>query len=185
MNDQLRLQQFNDTSYNFARMTINTTKTKRMVIKQKDYVSKTVTEEDIVAANPKFSCIVCDRKFFNKKGVAAHKRFCNGPGNGNSRKRKNQIADKIIKAKKRQKIIENAEKIYLNGNEIDNVYSIKYLGSTETHFGGSEDEVETKIIKALNIFKMHSNIWKRKKLNIDLKIRLFKVRILSIFIIWM
>ena len=29
---------------------------------------------------------------------------------------------------------------------------------------------------------MHGNIWKRKKLNIDLKIRLFKVRILSILL---
>ena len=48
-----------------------------------------------------------------------------------------------------------------------------------TGYGGDEVEVKNRIRKAQAIFNGHAGIWNDKDLPLDLKIRLFKVRVLS------
>jgi hypothetical protein len=70
-------------------------------------------------------------------------------------------------------------KIKLNGEEIENVDSFKYLGSIITGRGSDEEEVQTRIKQSLGVFNSHRGMWEHRKLGIGLKVRLFKARVLT------
>ena len=86
------------------------------------------TAADVTAAMFKFKCDVCGREFDKQSDLKIHKsRWCNGPGTGNDRSRRDQRADKIIKAVKLDKLVAAQECIKLNGESIANVARTKYL----------------------------------------------------------
>ena len=117
-----------------------------------------------------------------KWGVSAHKRFCLGPGTGNVRPRRNQKADKIVKATKLDKIVAAQDCIKLNGESIANVARTKYLGALIMGHGTDDEEVEARIDKARATFITHHHMWRDKDLSIEIKLRLFKVRVLSMLL---
>ena len=49
-------------------------------------------------------------------------------------------------------------------------------------YGSDEEEVESRILQALQAHRALKGNWADKKLSIDIKIRLFKVRVLSILV---
>ena len=96
--------------------------------------------------------------------------------------RRNQRANKIIEAKKRAVKVEAQSKITLNGEFISNVEFFKYLGAKTASYGGDEEEVEAKTLQALQAYRALKGIWSDRRLSLDIKTRLFKVRVLSILV---
>ena len=177
MNGERRLQTFSDIANQTASMRINIPKTVGMSIAPKIAVSKT-TEEDIEAQESifKFECTVCHSKFPTARGVSAHKRHCGKP----RKSRNNQKADKIIKEQKRAAKLATQATIMLNSTAITNVDTFKYLGARIASYGGDEEEVEARTQQALQVHRALKGIWSDGKLDLAIKIRLFKVRVLSI-----
>jgi hypothetical protein len=163
-------------------MIINVPKTLRAPMRPKVHVGAT-TAADVTAAMFKFKCDVCGRDFDKQSGLKIHKsRWCKGPGTGNDRSRRDQRADKIIKAVKLDKIVAAQECIKLNGESIANVARTKYLGALIMGHGTDDEEVEARIDKARATFMMHHYIWRNKDLSIEIKLRLFKVRVLGMLL---
>jgi hypothetical protein len=180
---QRRLQKLGDISNTTAALHISLPKTFRMVVKQLEHVTATTQSEANAVA--KVHCPVCGRGFLNKKGVASHRRFCLGSFEAeaaNPRPRSDQKLDALVKKKKREAIIVSEPRIIYNNEGINNVNSFKYLGAKVMNHGSDEDEVEDRVAKTQGVFISHSGIWRDKNIPLDLKIRLFKVRILSILL---
>ena len=151
-----------------------------MTVTPKLSVSAT-TESEVTALELPHVCDVCERRFPTIGGVSIHKaRWCLGPGSGALRGRRDQNADNLVRKKKRADIIAAQTKISLNGEELANVEQFKYLGGIITGFGSDEEDVETRIQQAVRVFGSLKSYWSDKRLNRRLKIRLFKVRILTI-----
>ena len=180
-NSERRLQKLSDVAGTSASMIINIPKTLRTPVRPKVSVGAT-TAVDVIAAKFKFKCDVCEREFPTKRGVSAHKRFCLGPGTGNVRSRRDQKADKIVKATKLDKIVAAQDCIKLNGESIANVARTKYLGALIMGHGTDDEEVEARIDKARATFITHHHMWRDKDLSIEIKLRLFKVRVLSMLL---
>ena len=181
--NESRLQHFSEISGKTATMRINPNKTVRMQVEPKENVTKT-TEEDISDQQNWYPCHTCGRKFPNLKGVSCHKRFCLGPGTADVRPRRDQKADKLIKSQKRDIKITNKTKIKLTASsvtvELANVNTFKYLGSIIVSHGGDEEELEARMAKALQAHRGMKGIWTDKNLTLDIKVRLFKVCVLSV-----
>ena len=181
-NSERRLQKLSDVAGATASMIINVPKTLRAPMRPKVHVGAT-TAADVTAAMFKFKCDVCGREFDKQSGLKIHKsRWCNGPGTGNDRSRRDQRADKIIKAVKLDKLVAAQECIKLNGESIANVARTKYLGALIMGHGTDDEEVEARIDKARATFMMHHYIWRNKDLSIEIKLRLFKVRVLGMLL---
>ena len=105
-----------------------------------------------------------------------------GPGTGTVRSRRDQKADVIVKAKKLDKIVALQENIKLNGKSIANVARTKYLGAQIMGHGTDDEEVAARIDKAHATFILHRDIWRDKYMSMDVKLRLFVVRVLGILL---
>jgi hypothetical protein len=172
-----RLQMLNDVAKSAAAMQISRPKTMRMVIQQTLRVGKT-TDEEIAALNLRVACKVCGRLFPSARSLPGHKQFC-GKADAS---RKGQKVDRMVKEAKRTAKVAQIAKIKLNGEEIDNVDSFKYLGSVITSHGSDRKEVQARIEQSLRVFKSHGSIWKDRRLGIGLKVRLYKARVLSVLL---
>ena len=185
LESQNRLQSFSDLSNQTSTMRINLSKTVRMTIAPKITVTKT-TEEDIIADQATFmyKCEECHRTFPRPRSLSSHYQHCPHAitAAADAKPRRNQLANKIIEAKKRAIKVEDQAKIKLNGEFISNVEIFKYLGAKTTSYGSDEEEVEARILQALQAHRALKGIWKDKGLSLDIKIRLFKVRVLSILV---
>ena len=176
-----RLQEFSDLASKTASMRINIAKTVRMQIEPLSEVTKT-TEEDIKNLNLQYSCDVCERKFPTVRGVSIHKtRWCKGPGTAGERSRTGQKADKLVKNQKREQELAKKEKISLNGIDLVNVSTFKYLGAYIAAWGSDEEDVEARITRnALSAHRSLNSFWKDKRISLEMKIRLFKICVISI-----
>jgi hypothetical protein len=133
----------------------------------------------------KFPCDVCGKGFPTIKGVSSHKRYCRGIVEAelaNSRSRKYQKIDNIIKLNKLKALVEAEEKVMYNGSPLNNVNILEDLGAQLVGSGGEEVEVEHRISNAIGMFRSHSAIWRDRKLPLQLEVRFFIVRILSILL---
>jgi Reverse transcriptase (RNA-dependent DNA polymerase) len=175
---QKRLQDFSNIANMTATMRISIEKTFRMQIKPATTVPKT-TMSDVIDKNFQTKCEICGRAFPSARSLPSHTRFCKGPGTGQDTPYRNQEANKLIEEDHRTKAINLLPKIHLNGQEIGNVTQFKYLGALMTGHGTDEKEVKARIQKAQAVFNSHSGIWSDKDLPLDLKIKLFKVRVVS------
>ena len=118
-------------------MRISIPKTVHITIAPKITVTKT-TEEDIIADQATFmyECNYCKRRFPSQISLSCHyPRWCLGEGTADVRPRRNQLANKIIEAKKRAVIVGTQDKIKLNDESITNVEIFKYLGEKTTSYG--------------------------------------------------
>ena len=101
-----------------------------------------------------YECDECHRKFPSQRSLPSHyPKYCLGVGTADVRPRRNQLANKIIEAKKRAIKVGTQAKIKLNGELITNVEIFKYLGAKTASFGSDEEEVEARILQALQAHK--------------------------------
>ena len=176
-NSQRRLQEFSDLSTSTSTMRISVPKTFRMKIEPGARL-KATTAEDVDEMNFKFSCAVCGRKFPYANSLPKHKRYCDGADQPH-RPYRNQKANKLVADKKRAAIIATRPNVVLNDQKIGNVAEFQYLGALVTGYGNDAEEVKARIHKAQAVFNGHAGIWADKNLPLELKTRLFKVRVLS------
>ena len=181
IHSERRLQKLSDKAGATAAMSINVPKTHRISICPKVHVGAT-KQEDITKLNLPFKCDVCARPFPTARGVSCHKRWCKGPGTGEERSRRDQIVDRMVKVSKLDVIVAKQAGIKLNGEAIGNVARSKYLGALIMGHGTDDEEVQTRIEKASVVFMQHRDIWSNTSLNIGLKLRLFRVRVLSMLL---
>ena len=102
---QSRLQEFSDKSKETVTMRINIPKTVGMTIVPKITVTKT-TEKDIIADQATFmyKCDDCNRTFPRPRSLSSHYQHCPHAitAAADAKPRRNQLANKIIEAKKRR-----------------------------------------------------------------------------------
>jgi hypothetical protein len=177
---QGRLQEFSDRANQTATLHINIIKTVKMTVAKKITVEKT-TQADIQERTDifKFACDACGRAFDNLRGVTAHKKYCLGEGNADAKPRRNQRANKIIETEKRNAKVAALSKIKLNGEDISNVDVFRYLGAKITSYGTDIDELEVRTNQAIQIHRALKGFWSDRRLDLPIKVRLFKVRVLS------
>jgi exonuclease III len=176
---QQRLQEFSDIGKGTSTMRISIPKTFRMKIEPAIKLTAT-TATDVIEMNFEVKCEHCGRQFPNKNSLPKHyPRYCKGPGTGNDRPYRNQLANKLVEEKKRAAIVSARPNIILDLQKIENVAQFRYLGALVAGHGSDEGEIKARIRKSQAIFNSHSGIWSDKNLPLELKIRLFKVRVLS------
>ena len=56
------------------------------------------------------------------------------------------------------------------------------MGAKTASYGGDEEEVDTRTLQALQAYREPKGIWSDRRLGLDIKTRLFKVRVLSILV---
>jgi hypothetical protein len=71
------------------------------------------------------------------------------------------------------------ESIQVGGGQIENVEEFCYLGSVISRDGSCDKEIRTRMAKANTTFGRLTNIWKSKRLNLHVKIRLYESLVLS------
>ena len=70
----------------------------------------------------------------------------------------------------------------IDGQCIEPVESFTYLGSKVAAFGGTDEDIDIRLNKALRAFGMMSSIWRNPSISRRLKIRLFKSNVLSVLL---
>ena len=161
-NSERRLQKLGDVANDCANMSINISKTKRMIFEMKPKVGETTEEEvkEYITKNTKansaeYKCEYCDRIYLNKKSLSAHVWQCDvrfperkAKRGRKSRTRTGQKLDKLIKADKLVSEVKKRKTISLNNAPIENVNIFRYLGGLISSYDEDSDEVAARIDKA-------------------------------------
>eukprot|EP01084_Bolivina_argentea_P020836 38705_1 len=175
------LNQVDESISNQTGLIIHPKKTNILIISKKSYKVTETTENDCNEMKWTLKCKICNRTFPNRASIPGHKAWCKRDRPYPSGSRKGTIADKIIKNKKIEKILnEILPVIEFKGNKIKNKYSVKYLGSLFTMNGDITIEIKRRIGMASGQFRVYFNIFKNSELNINIKIRFYDALILSI-----
>ena len=164
-----------------AAMSVSIEKTKSMHIHERIDVSAT-TEDEVIAMNFKHKCEKCSRTFPTQRGMRIHqgRRFCD-PKRKKPRSRAGTLADKAVQRKKRQEKEAEHQHVNINGEEIENVPSFKYLGSLVPNDGDDEADVKHRMDIAQSVFSSMFHIWKDHRLPVTMKLRLYICAICSTF----
>ena len=72
--------------------------------------------------------------------------------------------------------------ISMNGEQLEEVGSFKYLGATLTKDGRSTSEIKTRLAMATAAMAKLSRFWKSKTISFNTKMKLFKALVLSILL---
>ena len=70
----------------------------------------------------------------------------------------------------------------IDGKQITEVDSFKYLGSIITKDGGADADVKSRIQKARQSFGALNNVWRSSQISRNLKIKIFKTNVLSVLL---
>ena len=176
-NSQRRLQEFSDVGKVTSTMRINVPKTFHMKVEPVTKIPA-ATLEDITTMNFETKCPDCGRSFPSKKSLPSHSRYCPKTHDAPQKPYRNQKANMLVQEKKRAAIIAARPNIILDLLKIGNVAQFQYLGALVAGSGNDSKEITARIHKAQGIFNAHAGIWSDKDLDMDIKIRLFKVRVL-------
>ena len=76
----------------------------------------------------------------------------------------------------------NEEKIYIKGEEIEEVNSFIYLGAIVTQEGGGMGDMKNRLSKARNTFIRPKKIWNSSNIMTKTKLQLYKTLVLPVFL---
>ena len=76
----------------------------------------------------------------------------------------------------------NADRLELDGKEMDEVEDIAYLGSNNSKNGGSDQDIHLWIGKARTAFTILSPAWKSKTISRKMKVRIFNTNMKSVLL---
>ena len=162
-----------------ASMEISIPKTKALHIHKKVCVSET-TEAEIAELHLKHKCSDCSRDFPTARGLAIHRaRWCDG--GKTVRSRKGTLADKAVKHAKRVAQEKELDHVFLDGKEIENVYSFEYLGSHFQCDGDDKADVKYRMIIAQSVFNSLRHMWNDPRLPQSMKLRMYRTAVCSTF----
>ena len=73
--------------------------------------------------------------------------------------------------------------VTLNGNQIEDVQSFKYLGSMVNPAGESSEEIQSRISSAWSVFlQLRKYLWKRSEISPRTKLRVYEAMVLSVLL---
>ena len=73
--------------------------------------------------------------------------------------------------------------VTLNGSQIEDVQSFKYLGSMINATGESSEEIRNRISSAWNVFlQLKNSLWKRSEISPRTKLRVYEAMVLSVLL---
>jgi len=73
-------------------------------------------------------------------------------------------------------------KIYMNGQQLEEVDAFKYLGATLTKDGRSTTEIKVRLSMATSSMTKLTTIWKSKEISLPIKLKLYKALIQTILL---
>ena len=76
----------------------------------------------------------------------------------------------------------NDDRIYIDGEEVEDVDKFVYLGATLTKSGGGMDDMENRISEGGNVYRQLSKIWNSNKIKRTTKLKLYKSLVLSVLL---
>ena len=162
-----------------ACLEISLKKTKAMPVRRYERVSDT-TEDEIVALKFNNKCAACDRTFPTQRGLNIHRsRWCR-PG-GPPRSRKGTLADKAVKKAKRMKQAAQMPRVSVNGHQLDNVLCFDYLGCRLSGDGDDSADMHQRMNIASARFCSLNNIWQDNRLQLKVKLDLYKKSVCTVF----
>ena len=74
----------------------------------------------------------------------------------------------------------NDDRIYINGEEVEDIDKFVYLGAPLTKSGGGMGDMENRISKGRNAYRQFSKIWNSNKIKKTTKLKLYKSLLLSV-----
>ena len=128
-------------------------------------------------------CPLCDKPCKNLRGVKIHMRHCyfhnieGGQQKQSFSHRKAEAAARTAKTKHTQN---SRPKIRCEGEELDNVYLFKYLGSIFAADGSHEHDVNRRILLAMKRCGALRNIFGSTDIPTHLKINIYKSAVMSL-----
>ena len=165
-----------------ATMQISAKKSKHMkLLQQKPKLSHT-SEEDVSRLHPQFICPDCKRPFFETIGLKVHqKRWCTKDLQSRKRSRKNQAADKRVKRQKLNDYVERTQESLSIGldKRIPPIFEFCYLGQMSNATSEESQNIDVQLAKAYKRFHQLTGIWKDNRLSRRLKMKLYKVYVVS------
>ena len=76
----------------------------------------------------------------------------------------------------------NAEKINIDGKELEDVDKFTYLGSIVNNEGGSDTDIKCRIGKSAAVFKTLRPIWTSKEISERTKMKIFNANVKSVLL---
>nr|XP_006822761.1 PREDICTED: uncharacterized protein LOC102806375 [Saccoglossus kowalevskii] len=76
----------------------------------------------------------------------------------------------------------NVDRIYIDGEVVEDVNEFVYLGATLTKSGGGMGDMENRISKRRNAFRQLNKIWNSDKIKRATKLKLYKSLVLSVLL---
>ena len=76
----------------------------------------------------------------------------------------------------------NADRLELDGEDIEEVEDSVYLGSNISKDGGSDRDIQVRIGKARTAFTILRPVWKSKKISRKTKLRIFNTNVKSVLL---
>jgi len=78
------------------------------------------------------------------------------------------------------KINVNNNSVVIDGQEVEDMDSLHYLGARITKHGGAEDDIKNRLSKATGAFNKLAKIWRSGQLSKNPKIRFFKSSVMAV-----
>eukprot|EP01047_Picozoa_sp_COSAG01_P104344 COSAG01_NODE_33680_length_560_cov_1.399132_1_plen_122_part_01 len=91
--------------------------------------------------------------------------------------------DRLVQKRKRAQLLDQAQKVLLEGVQLNNVIEAEYLGTMIQGDGESDADVNRRLGIARQSFNRMKWLWRSKELSESLKLRLFCVHVLST-VVW-
>jgi hypothetical protein len=180
-----RIENFNNMAKNTVTLRININKCESIVIAPKENIKLKLTQTEI-DKHCKCWCNICGYGFADQSGLKIHNGRCNNNKNKKDKLRsinsqRNTKAYTKAYIERHKEEMNKINKIKIQNQEIQRNNTFKILGAKTTGYSNNDEiEVEARIDKASQAFKSLNNIWFDKRLLLDVKVRLFKIYILSI-----
>ena len=95
------------------------------------------------------------------------------------RSRKGSLADKSVQHAKRKKFEDSLGHVYLEGEQLENVYTFEYLGCRIQSDGDETADINYRMAIAQTVFNSLSHLWGDHRLTQNMKIRLYRSAVCS------
>lgn len=76
----------------------------------------------------------------------------------------------------------NIDDAAINGQEIEDVDGFEYLGAKLTKYGGTDNNIKSRLGNAVAAFNTVAKIWRSGQLSKDAKIRIFKSNVIAVLL---
>ena len=142
------------------------------------WVTSPYTLRDTISVPGEHRCESCGKFCKNSTGLSNHQRSCKSiPGSRTGQKSVEQV-----KHLRRQDIWKRLDSVEMGAATLPNCYSFPYLGVHFTGDGNTKHNLELRKARACSKFSSLMDVWTDERLNITLKLNLYRSLVISTFV---